>query len=286
MMKIQSHMLYIVAGVLVIGVGLFVQKKLQRPEGGADAGELRVKTIAQFDGGELEPVQTRRPRGRKRDSASRAAVKESAVKEKPVPDDADESELTELQSSVLKELKKALDDNSLPRVRKAIAKFNQPKAEGGLDGDVPKVMRSYAVSALGWFGSAAISDLLEFAADADTEIEDDAFTKMEEALDDWDVSDYERASILTAMLKALHDSDRIDMMLMALNNMRNSVKGDAIINIINSGTDEAKAVMKEQVEFYTDLDVVDAQGVAEWVKNNPDNEWDEEFYGAQKQDEE
>ena len=284
-MKKFSHVLYIVAGVLVIGAGLFLQQKWQKSDTGSDVGESRVKAIENVNGGGREPVKSGKARRRSHDSGSSVEVQGKALKEKPVLDDADESELSKLQASVLRQLREALDDNSLPRVRKAVAKFNLPKSQGGLGGDVPKVMRSHAVSALGWFGSSAISDLVEFAADVDPEIEEEAFTKMEEALDDWDISDYERSSILTSLLKALHDAERIDMLLMGLNNMRNSVKGETIINIINSGSEEAKAVMKDQVEFYTDFDVLDTKGVAEWVTNNPDNEWDDEFYGARKQGE-
>ena len=40
--------------------------------------------------------------------------------------------------------------------------------------------------------------------------------------------------------------------------------------------------MQEQLELFTDIDVKDAAGVGKWAKDNPDNEWDEDFYGASK----
>jgi len=281
-MKKFSHVLYIVAGVLVIGAGLFLQQKWQKSDSGSDVGESRVKAIENVNGGGREPVKSGKSRRRSHDSGSSVEVQGKALKEKPVLDDADESELSKLQASVLRQLREALDDNSLPRVRKAVAKFNLPKSQGGLGGDVPKVMRSHAVSALGWFGSSAASDLIDFMADMDPEIEEDAFQNFEQALDDWDISDRERADILKTLMRALHDTDRIDMMLMALNNMRNSVKGQTILDIMSSGTQEARAMMREQLEFFTDFDVTDASAVSDWIKNNPDNEWDDEFYGANK----
>ena len=215
-------------------------------------------------------------------------------KEPPSLDDLDESELSTLQKSILNELKSALQDNDLEGVRKAIARFHAPKPvaglaghkdkdlEGGLGGEVPKVMRQYAVTALGWFGSSAIGDMLEFMADIDPDVEQEAFMQFELIIDDWDVSDRERASALLKVLSAIHDTERIDSLLMALNNMRNSVKGDTMIRILNSGTAEAQAVMQEQIEFFTDFDIVDAGGIADWMQKNPDSEWDEDFYGGEK----
>lgn len=238
----------------------------------------KIVVIGARSGGE----KPQHKRGRMRRTRSGELVDESVASKRPVLDDVDESELNTLQKAVLDELQSALDDDSLEGVRKAIARFKAPKSSGGLDGDVPKVMRSHAVSALGWFGSSAVSDLMDFMADMDPEIEEDAFQNFEQALDDWDISDSERAEILKMLMKALHDSDRIDTMLMSLNNMRNSVKGQTILDIMSSGTEEAKAMMQEQLEFFTDFDVKDESSVTEWIKNNPDNEWDEEFYGAQK----
>ena len=123
-------------------------------------------------------------------------------------------------------------------------------------------------------------DLVDFMTDMDPEIEEDAFTSFEQALDDWDISDRERAAVLTTVMKTIHNEERIDSMLMALNNMRNSVRGQAIMDILTSGTPEAQAMMNEQIELYTDFNVDSAKAVAEWVKNNPDDEWDEEFYGG------
>lgn len=284
----QSHMkkltsiLYVVVGVVLIGAGLFIQKKFKSEPSDSKEEARSVKIAKKGEDGKKASNPAARPRKRKTERARVSNADEDRKKERPNFDDIMESELTKLQASVLRELKDALDDDNLQRVRKAVAKFNLPKSAGGLGGEVPKVMRSRAVSALGWFGSSAAYDLMEFMADVDPEIEEEAFSSFEQALDDWDISDRERARALNALMTALHDTERIDSMLMALNNMRNSVKGEAIISILSSGTPEAKALMQEQLEFYTDFDIFDANGVSEWIKNNPDNEWDEEFYGANK----
>lgn len=199
-------------------------------------------------------------------------------------DDADEEKLTKLQREVLKELRDALDAENFKRLVKVLARFNLPSSKMGLAGDVPKLLRQEAVSALGWFGSLGIPELLGFMADADEEIAQDAFSQFETALDDWDMGDRERAAILVEAMKAINDSEQIDTLLFSLNNMRNSVKGEAILNVLSSGTEAAKAVMLEQLGVYTDAAVESAEGVKQWLEDNPDDEDDEEFYGPQKDD--
>ena len=40
--------------------------------------------------------------------------------------------------------------------------------------------------------------------------------------------------------------------------------------------------MQEQVGYYTEADVETIDGVQEWLKNNPDDPGDDDFYGPQK----
>lgn len=300
---IKSYLKWISVAIS-IALAAFCVYVLVSPQNGAS------KATGGSDEGGAEESADRRDaasksrKGRQKDKSAKRNGKGAALegkvsgakeeKEPPNLDDLDEKELSTLQKAILKELKLALKENDLEGVRKAIARFHAPKPvaglathkgkdlEGGLGGEVPKVLRQYAVTALGWFGGSAIGDMLEFMADIDPEVEQEAFTQFELILDDWDVSDRERASALLTVLKALHDPERIDSLLMSLNNMRNSVKGDTMIRILNSGTTEAQMVLQEQIEFFTDFDIVDAGGISNWMKNNPDNEWDDDFYGGEK----
>lgn len=281
----KSNIKFALTIILVILAGIGLQFLFSsHGEGPEDSNQSHVRgSVKHRNTGPVKRVR----KGQHARRETRAPVADEGggrIRTRPTLDNLDDAELSELQKSVLHELQKALDDNDLVQVRKAIAKFHAPKSEGGLAGDVPKVIRSHAVAALGWFGGAAVGDMVEFMADVDPEIEEDAFAKFELALDDWDISDRERASILLTVLKSVHDTERIDSMLMALNNMRNSVKGEAIIGILNSGSQEARVMMQEQLEFFTDFDITDANGVGKWIKDNPDNEWDEEFYGGEKKE--
>ena len=194
-----------------------------------------------------------------------------------------DKEIVNLCQKIVKELQDALDSNDRTKVLLVIAKFRAPLNQGGLDGNVPKELRSQAVEALGWFGSASVTDLMEFMADPDTDVSEDAFAKFEAALDDWDMGDRERSKILQEVAKLLTDTERIDSLMFNLNNMRNSVKAETVAGILANGSAEAKALMADQIEFYLDMDVEPTEaGVAQWQQANPDDATDEEFYGPQQ----
>lgn len=218
-------------------------------------------------------------------------------REKPnLADELDEDEpLSALEKRVMKELQDSLDDNDLKAVRRVLARFNMPASKGGLGGKVPKQLKMAAVAALGWFGPKAISggvspsggsassvDLIDYMVDADVEVCDSAFDAFEDSLSDLEMGDYERAELLKTVLKAVTDQDRIESLLSSLDNMRNSVKADTIISIMQTGTDAAKSGLMEQIEFYTDQDVTTVDGVRKWLAENPDDEGDAEFYGPTK----
>lgn len=187
-------------------------------------------------------------------------------------DEVDEDELVGVQRRVFEELQEALDRESLSGVRKAVAKFNAKAAGGGLDGRVPKCLRAKAVEALGWYGKDAAVDMFTFMADVDAEIADDACSQFEQALLDDSMSQSERAELLTAALKALTDSDAIDRILSNLNDFPNSLKADTIASILESGSEAAKAVMREQIEVYLESDVASLDDIERWKAENPDED--------------
>ena len=199
--------------------------------------------------------------------------------------DADaEGQLSELQKSVLKDIQSALDAEDLKALRKALSKFTASVEKGGLGGyaHVPRALRAAAVQALGWFGGKAAADLIGFMADADDEIASDAFDQFELALQDVELSDYERAEIVKTTAKALTDSDRIDTLLSSMIEMRNSVKAETAISIINDGSEQSKAVLAEQMDFYFEDDVKTVDDIKRWQAENPDDPDDDDLYGGMK----
>lgn len=200
-----------------------------------------------------------------------------------VLEDEELKALTQAQRSALEELQNALDRNDFKAVQKALRKFTAQAVDGrsGVS-EVPRRMRMKAVEALGWFGAKAAVDLMGYMADADEEIAEEAVNQFELALQDNEMGDRERSRILSQAMQSITDSELAERLLICLTDMRNSVKGDTIISILTTGTEQAKTVMSEQLEFYTDADIVTPDNVEEWKAKNPDDPSDEETYGGTK----
>lgn len=210
------------------------------------------------------------------------ATKPDVVKDAEIDD---EELLSDVQKSVLMDIQKALDADDVKALRKALSRFTASKSKGGLGGyaNVPRVIRAAAVQALGWFGKDVVVDMIDFMADADEEISDDAFNQFEQALQDCEMGDRERSSLIKTVSKALTDSDRVDSMISCLSDMRNSVKADTAIAILTDGSDQSKAMLLEQMEFYFDEGVQTVDDLKKWMAENPDDPDDEEFYGGSKE---
>jgi hypothetical protein len=197
---------------------------------------------------------------------------------------ADEDDLTDAEKSVLREIQAALDANDFKSLRRALSRLTASTKSGGLGGysKVPCAIRAAAVQALGWFGKDAAIDLMGFMADSDEEISSEAASQFELALQDVDLGDRERAEIVKAAAKALTDSEQLDTLFFSLNDMRNSVKADAVVSILTEGTSQAKAMMLDQIESYIDTDVATVSDVRNWAVQNPDDPDDDELYGGEK----
>lgn len=197
----------------------------------------------------------------------------------------DEANLTDAQKSVLREIQDALDADDIKKLRKALSKFTASVSAGGLGGyaSVPRVIRSAAVQALGWFGKDAVVDLLDFMADADEEVSSDAFDQFELALDDVSLSARERAELVKSLSKVLTDEERIDTMLFSLNEMPNSVKAETVLAILEEGSAQSQKLMLEQLDFYLDEGIETVDDVKKWIAENPDDPDDEEFYAGEKE---
>jgi hypothetical protein len=210
------------------------------------------------------------------------ATRPDVIKDADI-DDAEQ--LSPIQKSVLKEIQAALDADDVKALRKALSKFTASTKKGGLGGyeNVPRVIRAAAVQALGWFGKDAAIDMIDFMADADEEISDDAFDQFEQALLDCEMGDRERSALVKAVSKALKDSDRIDAMISCLSDMRNSVKADTAIAILTDGSDQSKAALLDEMEFYFDEGVQTVDDIKKWMAENPDDPDDDDFYAGSKE---
>ena len=162
-----------------------------------------------------------------------------------------------------------------------IVKSIQDQYLKGGDAAIPPVMREQAVEALSWFLPDSLAELIGFMADSNPEVLEDVMKNFTEGIDDAELSDRELANIFKQIAPVIKDDDAIDAILMGLeNDMRNSVAVDTYKNIFVNGSDEIKQRLVESMQDFTgEDDITTPEQLDAWLKENPDDEDDEEFYG-------
>ena len=195
-------------------------------------------------------------------------------------DDDDEASLTAIQRQLIADIRRALDDNDLAAILSIVQKMQ--KSDEWPDG-IPIAIRKAAIDALGWFGGDAIPEIAGFLIDGDPEILEEAIDVYESAMFEAN-GDMELSQVITGAARVLNDADAIDSMLMELNNMRNSVAVETIIDIWENGTDAAKAALPDAIETLTGEEDIDSiEKLVDWYNDesgeNMDDEDDEELYG-------
>lgn len=200
-------------------------------------------------------------------------------------DNVEESSLTEAQRALLNELQEALDDESLRRVAKIVEKIQDQYRKGG-DEAVPPYMREQAVEALSWFLPDSLAELIGFMADSNPEVLEDVMKNFTEGIDDAELSDRELATIFKKIAPIIEDDDAIDAILMGVEiDMRNSVAVDTYKELFKTGSEAIKQRLIESMQDFTgEDDITTPEQLDAWLKENPDDEDDEEFYGKADKD--
>ena len=200
-------------------------------------------------------------------------------------EDDGEKALSDAQRALLDELQEALDDESLRRVATIVKKIQDDYRKGG-DAAVPAYMREQAVEALSWFLPDSLAELIGFMADSNPDVLEDVMKNFTEGIDDAELSDRELAEIFKKIAPIIKDDDAIDAILMGLeNDMRNSVAVDTYKEIFKTGSEEIKKRLVESMQDFTGEDDLTApEQLDAWLKENPDDEDDDEFYGNADKD--
>lgn len=222
-------------------------------------------------------------------TAKRSAVRASRIKSfsnaaaKPDIKLADEEydSLSDEMKKLIDSLQDALDREDRKSVSKLTEQILVTQRKNGVDA-VPPYVRAKAVEAISWFLPETLADLIAFMADSDPEVLEDVMDKFSEAIDDPDLGDRELSSILKSVAKVINDEDAIESLLLSVeSDMRNSVAVDTYLELWETGTDAVKAKIAESVVDFTGEDEIDSPDkLKEWLKENPDDEDDEEFYAG------
>ena len=222
-------------------------------------------------------------------AAKRPAVRASRIKSfsnaaaKPDIKLADEEydSLSDEMKKLIDSLQDALDREDRKSVSKLTEQILVTQRKNGVDA-VPPYVRAKAVEAISWFLPETLADLIAFMADSDPEVLEDVMDKFSEAIDDPDLGDRELSSILKSVAKVINDEDAIESLLLSVeSDMRNSVAVETYLELWETGTDAVKAKIAESVVDFTGEDEIDSPDkLKEWLKENPDDEDDEEFYAG------
>ena len=239
----------------------------------------------QVEKGKQKKKARKAPKGAKTKPAVKAATDPGRPASTNSFDDVEESTLTEAQRALLNELQEALDDESLRRVAKIVEKIQDQYRKGG-DEAVPPYMREQAVEALSWFLPDSLAELIGFMADSNPEVLEDVMKNFTEGIDDAELSDRELATIFKKIAPLIEDDDAIDAILMGLeNDMRNSVAVETYKEIFKTGSEAIKQRLVESMQDFTgEDDITTPEQLDTWLKENPDDEEDEDFYGNTDKD--
>ena len=203
----------------------------------------------------------------------------------------DESILTGKMKQIFKELQDALDENDKKRVFALVHKL---QAMDEWPDDIPRSVKLKALDALAWFGTAGFAEAVGFLADSDAEVVQSAVEKFEEMLmDSSELGDIETSKIIQQITKVVHDRDALDTFVIELDNMRDTVKAETALSILDSGNQDAVSALKDNLEFiFSDIDKeeITRQDIEKFRKDaeqayrdDPEKlKEDEEFYGPWK----
>ena len=218
----------------------------------------------------------------------RAAAKRiNKEREKPKMieiDDEEMDELTDLAKKLLVSLQAALDAEDFEQIKSILAMIEHSpkgvlsKTANGL----PVYLRRKLVEALGWFGAEGMPEIVDFLGDENSEVAEAAIEQFELALEDITLGDRARAEIVVMASKALHDRDALERIFMEISAMRNSVAVSTMVEICQTGTEEARDLMPETIPFVTGTDegeIATVEDMEKWLDENPDGEDDEDLYG-------
>lgn len=284
MKNIKLTLMLICLAGLLCALSVFLVVSRDKDSDGrtnAKKGQMAAKN-GKLDGNKAR-MRLRKQRAGRNDKDG-GGTEEEAVNEKKKPtfalDEDDEAKLNEEQRKTIMAIRDALDSNDRKTVLRLVQRIQ--KSDEWPDG-IPKSIKMAAIEALGWFGSSCLPELAGFLTDLDEEVVQAAIDRYEEMLSDIDLSDSERSEILVQASKVINDADAMDSMMSELNNMRHSVAVATIKRLMAEGNAATKSVLPDNVEFYTSEENLDSpEKLDEWLKRNPDDEDDDEFYGGSK----
>ena len=267
-MKKQNKKILVVVGAVVL-CALSALVFIPNGEGGA-ASECTLEKKDSLAGKKAKKLKkTARKTPRKRRSLAQMRQDRSTVAGRAVAEE-ENSDLAPEFRKMMEAIGNAVDNDDKAALLLLVQTLQ--KMQDWPD-SVPQSVRLAAVEALEWFGSSCLPEAVGFLSDPDEDVVQCALGQFEDAVEDTDKSDRERANILVMAAGVVTDSDTMDSMLFELNNLRNSVAVDAIKLLWESGNDVTRSLLPDAVESVTGEENIDTpEKLDAWLKENPDEE--------------
>ena len=128
-------------------------------------------------------------------------------------------------------------------------------------------IREKFVDELGWFGEKAFEAIIGFLSDPNDSVVASARTHLIDAFQEID-DDADKAAILTLVSKAIRDDDVLDVFADELMCMDELLALQTIVDVMDTGTEQAKNAMKAMYETITDEEWDGIDKAEEWLQNN------------------
>ena len=170
------------------------------------------------------------------DGSTQTTVRTSGVKRAAhrvtALDLVDDPKLPDADKQTVIDLQDALDENDLSGVAKAARKLRNSTS-------VPARVR--AVTALSWFGAAALPEIVEMLGDPSEDVAEAAIAATLEAIDEMDDDDPRKAALLTEFITQLNDMEALEDALMLFVGMEDEIAIQSLDTLIaRSQGDPAK----------------------------------------------
>lgn len=265
------HLAVAVAVLAILGI-VFVWQDGSSVAGDADeprAKSLRIKTARDARDRKRQRVAERRIRR----AEERVADKGESAKPRPKPvidiEAEEERKLTAQQRKLLEDIRAALDGDHKGRMIKLIQKMQM--SDEWPDG-IPVVLKKAAIDGMAWFGADCLPELLGFFADSNPEVVEEVTQQYEDTLSDPDLAPEDISNILIAASRVIRDADTLDSLFTSFNELPHELGVATIKDIMENGTEQAKTVLPDNIDFYTGEDNIRTPDqLDEWLAENPDD---------------
>ena len=178
------------------------------------------------------------------------------------------AKLTEEMKKMFLELQNALDLDDRKKVYALVHKLQL--MDEWPDG-IPKSVKLKALQALSWFGAAGMAEAIGFLADSDAEIRETAVEQFERMFtDSWSMGDIKLAETLVQAVKVVSDTDALDSFYDQFMNMRDTVKAETALKILNGDNATAAKELESKLSeiFDTeDYEVKTREDVEKFLRN-------------------